>query len=387
MTPDGEDCVAIQDPCIESGNCPDGEWIPLTLPNWTLVEGEENIQTIVVDPVRPNDFYAFANSEVDVLGIWVSTDYGDSWTQRNQTQAFVGAPWGAAIDPNPARDANTPPTLWSPAGYGAGGAWKSTDGGVTWVQSEGANTAFFEGAGGNDLYQVLILPDDPPNHVVATYHYGFTNRSDGQAGIGETWDGGETWVIHQPPDGFGNSHYVIPISGTTWGVISQGGTGGLWLTTTAGRTGGTAGEKYRDGTISTSAWTKVGNYEHVHGSYQDRVLPDGRIFIAADTTGALSTDQGATWQTITGSPHMSNMMVTDSYIYTNYAFGADMARAPLDNPFGTWETNWVPPPNGYLAGGSPYGAAASYNASADRWILIASSWKGIPLMKYVEPPQ
>jgi hypothetical protein len=127
--------------------------------------------------------------------------------------------------------------MWSPSGYGAVGAWKSTDGGQTWVRSAGADAAFGDynpfGQTLTDLYHIEILPDDPPNHVLATYHYGFKNASDG--GFGETWDGGATWVIHPPPAGIGTSHYVIPISATTWAVISQDNNGQNGISSSKGK--------------------------------------------------------------------------------------------------------------------------------------------------------
>ena len=181
---------------------------------------------------------------------------------------------GAHHRSDPNRAANTPATIYSPAGYGSLGAWKSTDGASSWTRLAGADAAFSTynpyGAASTDLYHTAILPDDPPNHVLATYHYGFKNLPDGggsPGGFGETWDGGTTWVIHPPADGMGTSHYVLPISATTWCVISQEADSGMWRTTTAGRVGGTAGAKYRDGTISTAAWTRVIQHAHIHGSY------------------------------------------------------------------------------------------------------------------------
>lgn len=388
----------VEDPCIAAGSCPDGVWIFHALPGFVM--GTDTVQTILVDPVRPTDFYAFVGSNNGpTIKVYASTDYGNTWINRNTTAAMTGNPWGATIDPNPSRDPSTPPTMWSPSGYGAFGAWKSIDGGATWVRSAGADTAFdsYNPHGVTDLYHLQILPDDPPNHVLATYHYSFKDNED-DGGFGESWDGGATWVIHPPPVGVGTSHYVIPIGATTWAVIAQdnGGKNGIWRTTTAGRTGGTAGAKFRDGTISTSAWMKVDDIEHVHGSHQNVVAKDGTIYVTGWTNGARSTDGGATFTKFTNGSWapplqyqqstMSNLAITDRYIYTNYMLSPTLARAPLDNPIGAanWDVAYCETPAAMTDGGSPFGSRASYNATAGRWVILAGSSTGI--WKYVEAP-
>jgi EGF-like domain len=341
-------CVAIIDPCVAAGTCPEGAWVRRALPG--IVDGRDSIQSVLVDPVRPSDFYAFSGSNGGpTVKVYVSTDFGDTWEDRNTTAGYTGNPWGVSIDPNPNRDPSTPPTLWSPSGYGANGAWKSVDGGRSWVRSAGADAAFgpYNPAGDllTVLYHIAILPDDPPNHVLATYHYGFKDVGDG--GFGETWDGGGTWVIHPPPANIGTSHYVIPISGTTWAVIAQDADGrnGIWRTTTAGRVGGTAERSYRDGTISTAAWAMVDNLEHAHGSHQNLTLPDGRILVTGNTNGAVSSDQGATWTHFTAdgnwapprqfqTSQMTNIAATARFAYTNFLANTVIARAPLNNLVG-----------------------------------------------------
>jgi hypothetical protein len=333
--------------------------------------------------------------------VYRSTDFGETWVNVNQTAALTGNPWGASIDPDPKRDPSAPPTMWSPSGYGASGAWKSTDGGVTWQRSTGCDEAFSKvnpfGAAATDLYHVKILPDDPPNHVLATYHYAFKDSGDG--GFGETWDGGKTWVIHPPPAGVGTSHYVIPVSGTTWAVIAQDnnmGTNGIWRTTTAGRMGGTAAAKFRDGTISAAAWTKVDKLEHAHGSHSNVVLGDGTILATGWVSGARSTDGGATWTHFTNGswapPHqfeqsaMTNIAVTDRFIYTSYMSGPTLARAPIADPIGAekWNIAYCETPPAMKSGGAPFGIASSFDPTAKKWVIVSGTYND-GLWKYVEP--
>jgi hypothetical protein len=398
-TGDGSSCEAISDPCVAAGTCPEGVWLRRPLPG---VSGPDTVQSVLVDPARPSDFYAFVGSNGGpTIKVYRSGDYGETWEQRNTTAELTGNPWGASLDPNPARDPATPPVMWTPAGYGSVGAWRSTDGGVTWQRSAGCDAAFGPynpfGSLLTDLYHLAILPDDPPNHVLATYHYAFKDVADG--GFGESWDGGETWVVHPPPAGIGTSHYVIPVSGTTWAVIAQDNSGqnGIWRTTTAGRVGGTEAASFRDGTISTEAWTQVHDLEHAHGSHQNVTLPDGRILVTGWVNGAVSDDRGASWTNFTEgswagehqfeSSQMTNIAVTDRFAYTNFLSSTTLARAPLDALVGAehWDVEYCERPEGFEVGGAPFGMAASYSPGTERWVILAGAYDGT-LWKYVEPP-
>jgi hypothetical protein len=365
-----------------------GVWEALSVPS--LASGDY-IQSVVADPVNPGYFYiAAGNNDGRAIKWWRTTDFGDTWTLRNNT-SMNGNPWGFSIDPNPNRDPSTLPTLFSPAGYGSVGAWKSTDGAATWTRLAGGDAAFGSynpfGTGLTDLYHLCILPDDPPNHVLATYHYYFKNNTEG--GFGETWDGGTTWVVHPPPPGVGTSHYVIPVSGTTWCVIAQdnNGANGIWRTTTAGRVGGTAGAKFRDGTISAAAWSKVSTLEHMHGSFQAWKSPTGAWYVPAWTAIGKSTDDGATWQVLasgnwpgtSAGVRTSNIVGTATYVYTNYEPDPEHARALLTDDT-TWDRAYCPTTT--AAGGNPYGTGVAYASSIGRYVLLMGSQNG--MWRYIE---
>jgi hypothetical protein len=123
-----------------------GLWQPITIPALNggdpAVADGDTIQSIMADPVNPGVFYAAAGNNDGRHIKWLRTiDFGDTWTLRNDT-AMNGNPWGFSIDPNPNRAPVTLPTLYSPAGYGSFGAWKSTDGASTWTRLTGADAAF-----------------------------------------------------------------------------------------------------------------------------------------------------------------------------------------------------------------------------------------------------
>jgi hypothetical protein len=376
-----------------------GVWQPITIAQLNggnpAVQDGDVIQSIMADPAVPGAFYLGAGNNDGRAIKWLrSVDFGDTWQLRNDT-TMRGSPWGFSIDPNPLRAAGTLPTLYSPAGYGSFGAWKSTDGAQTWTRLAGADTAFGPynpfGESLTDLYHIAVLPDDPPRHVLATYHYSFRDRDDG--GFGESWDGGTTWVIHPPPDDIGTSHYVLPVSATTWCVIAQSNDGinGIWRTTTAGRIGGSVGANFRDGTISTAAWTKVSEAEHVHGSFQAFRTTNGTWYVPAWTSIMKSTDHGASWQTLVSGNwpgtfagvNTSNLVATATYVYANSFVETTQARARLDDDL-NWDRAYSPPTT--ANGANPYGTATAYAASiGSHVILMGDHTRGI-VWRYIEPP-
>ncbi|MEO8672475.1 MAG: hypothetical protein ABI411_14250 [Tahibacter sp.] len=391
--------VAASVPSVEAspGGTP-GIWQPITLVALNggdpAIANGDTIQSIVADPVNPGVFYAAAGNNDGRKIKWLrTTDFGDTWIVRNET-AMNGSPWGFSIDPNPARAPGTLPTLYSPAGYGSLGAWKSTDGALTWTRLAGADTAFGPynpyGATLTDLYHVAVLPDDPPRHVLATYHYGFKDSADG--GFGESTDGGLTWVVHPPPPGIGTSHYVLPISATTWCVIAQSndGNSGIWRTTTAGRLGGTAALNFRDGTISAAAWTKVSGVEHVHGSFQAWKTPDGTWYAPGWTSIAKSTDQGASWVPLVSGNwpgtfngvNTSAIVATARYLYANSFVETTQARAPIGSDM-QWDRAYSPPTT--ANGANPYGTSVAYAASIGSYVILMGDHARGIVWRYIEP--
>jgi hypothetical protein len=370
-----------------------GVWQLLTLPGITP---EDWVMSVNADLANSGHFYvgSGSNSGHSQTKWWRTTNFGDTWELRNDT-TMKGAPWGWSLAN---RVPGALPTLYSPAGFGMNGAWKSTDGAATWTRLDGADTAFAPfnpfGATATDFYHIAVVPDDPLNHVISTYHYGF---KDGSSGVGESWDGGKTWVVHHLPTNSGTSHYAIAISGTTWCVVPQenNGMAGTWRTTTAGRVGGTAAAMYRDGTISPSAWTRVSSLEHLHGSFE--AWQAGGVWYAAGFTQIVkSSDQGATWQRIgpsaTNGFHATNVVTTGRYIYTNSFFLSgqpEHARALLSDDT-SWTRDFAPPPaHGW--GGAPFGTSTAHASSIDKDVVLVGGYDwstgspGSGVWRYIEP--
>jgi len=376
------------------------------------------IQGVMADPVRPSDFYVLGNDSVDIseMVLLRSTDYGATWVRKRTlrladydpsaspsansvltSNVIHGSPWGVAIDPNPNRNPNTPPTIYTPAGFNDHGVYKSTDGGETWQQMTAHDTSFEpyrpEGLAAHDFYQVAVVPDNTPNHILVTYHYGWkgpTGVFSDSAGLGESLDGGKTWIWHTPPAGMGNSEYVIALDATTWITVSNGnGWTGTWRTTTAGRV---------NGVTNPAAWEKVYNFEHIHGSFQPTYV-DGALYMPGlwnpdpatlnqQMGGVLrSTDKGKTWQpsyTTNAFSYMANTVATPSRLYTmNYdqAGGQpnNCASAPRTNP-PVWAA--YPCPTGMAGYLPPYSSAATYDSAGKRALVVLGV--GLDIWRLVE---
>jgi hypothetical protein len=346
-----------------------GVWVRADIPV-TINDGSSaGAQTVLVDPVRPSDFYVFLSvTNSTPMMVLKSTDFGVTWTDMNTTADLHGNPWGAGIDPNPNRDPKEPPTLYTPAGFGNPGVWKSTDGGVTW-QNKLAGSVFDDK---RDCYQIAVLPDDPPNHLLFTYHYNWPNSA--EAGFGESTDGGATWMVHPPPAGIGVSHYLMILDANTWLSIAQGngGANGIWKTTTAGRV---------DGEISTQAWAKVDTLEHAHGAWGAYIDPaSGTIVSPGEGNVKKSTDQGETWEFISQGQGICNVVATESYYYGNCLSGPNLLRAARSADT-VWESYAVKP-NDMTQGSPPFGSAPSFDGT--HWIIVMDADDN-GVWRYVEP--
>ena len=133
--------------------------------NWPQDSRQISGDGLLADPVNPGTLYAFYGAPVSNGGlthVTKSTDFGLNWVQVDES-SFVGNAWGVAIDPNPSRAKNTPPTMYSPAGYGNGGVFKSTDGGKTWRNLfTGLSDGVIPKKGGGTL---TIPPDGNRGHL------------------------------------------------------------------------------------------------------------------------------------------------------------------------------------------------------------------------------
>lgn len=189
--------------------------------NWSATNtglGSLDVYTVAVDPVSPNNVYA----GLDGGGIYRSIDGGATWLA---TGGAPGVIWQIAIDPttpstlyaatvNGVRksvnsganwsstgvltvvedgeprnvfdvravliDVSNPSTVFAGA-HDAGGVFKSTNGGTTWVHSSGLRSAF------NNYRFMTAMAQDPVNPSTL---YASSTRD-----TYRSLDGGATWVV------------------------------------------------------------------------------------------------------------------------------------------------------------------------------------------------
>jgi hypothetical protein len=320
------------------------------------------VQDILADPARPSDLYAF----ICYQGVWRSTDFGTSWKQVNPGSNW-SKPWGSAIDPNPNRDPNTPPTLYAGVSN-AIGFLKSTDFGATWTEQRMPESF------GDYRYQQVYSVDVDPNdkdHVIVAFHEA--------PDVAESIDGGKTWTkIATPPEDGGSSYYPFFVNTgdasttrATWLAIPQINGDARALRTTD----------------SGAHFTKLGQFQHNHGSAQLFDAGGGTIYLAAIQPAGVhkSTDFGQTWSTITT---LTSGVVTASprRLYGAVGLGWGSVDAPLDprlasaprNDDSAWSA--MPAPAGMVDGAKRI-AVTRDDAHA---ILVAGSWHA-GIWRYVEP--
>src|SRR5262249_27969640 len=156
------------------------------------------------------------------------------------------------------------------------GLWKSTDGGVNWVDVF-SNSAAARQIGTSDVLTISLDPFTP-NHIVASFHF-FWNGN-GASGVVESKDGGQTWVVHNPAGAWDAGNGVwFGNNSNTWIVGTQG--AGIWITTNAG-----------------ASWRQfsTNNISHGGGGGGLRREPvSGALIVGTGTTFLQSFDNGTTW--------------------------------------------------------------------------------------------
>jgi len=320
------------------------------------------VQDVLADPARSTDLYAF----ICYQGVWRSSDYGDSWTQVNAGSNW-GKPWGTAIQPNPDRDPTKAPVLYA-GGSNPVGLLRSLDFGVTWT--EHPLPMDFGDFRYQQVYSIDINPYDS-QHIIVAFHEA--------PDVGESTDGGKTWVKHLTPaeDG-GTSYYPFFVqtgdaatTRKTWLAVPQ-------------ETGNSRALRTTDGGAS---WTKLNQFQHHHGSAQLFDAGGGLIFLSAMQPAGIhkSTDYGSTWTSLSAA---SSGVVTASkknlyasvgvgYAMASSGFDPQLVTAPRDN-----DTAWVPMtrPPGMFDGAKRM--AVTHDEAHD--LVVSGNWHA-GIWRYIEP--
>jgi photosystem II stability/assembly factor-like uncharacterized protein len=269
-----------------NGTCPQ----PGTSANGQI--GTYGTNAFVLDPSNAGTIYLGTSS----LGIWKSTDCGSIWTHintgKNAAVLDAGRNWTMVVDPINSQ------ILYTVAGYGQGGIYKSTNGGVDWEQILPQN--IIDSTGMAFMEKITM---DPTNnqHLLAGFHTDCTGTplpgamtdSNGWGCFAESTDAGATWTLTTSAsawsglDGPGQTM----VDAKTW-FYATNGPQGLWRTTTGGVS-----------TDGKPAWAQVYSGS-VNGSIY---IAKNGTYYAGGNNVLWSKDLGLTWAVIPNSPNVTSI--------------------------------------------------------------------------------
>jgi len=301
----------------------------LTVGTWTNISptgvpfGDAFTQGVALDPCDPATLYLTVCS-FDVVGnkagLYKSTDAGATWERTSS----LDEPIRIRVDPN---DSNHVYAVDGVRGDSQGFS-VSFDGGQTFAHPQGF-TDLKDSAGifQWDTYDLAVDPSDFA-HVLVSHHsaWGWTDTKwDTNSGVLESKDGGESWIVHEPQDGWGSGHAInflySPAHGLgdsdTWLLGTQG--AGMFRTNNAGKT-----------------WTKVADIGIQHGGgsvYYDKT---GILYASGATTNLRSTDNGLTWTQVSEPKGYNAVFGDGQLLYTAPGFGPTSFFTSQEGEGETW---------------------------------------------------
>jgi hypothetical protein len=285
------------------GNCENlpksGTWETITPP------GVATADALALDPFNVGTIWLGADPNGGTMkglgGVWKSSNCGATWTHVNTgmngdmvDQAHI---WSMALD------YVHPGVIYVVGAYGPWGLWKSTNGGVDWVQllTPGgvvANTAP-AGPSNPSLAAIGSVSMDPtnPDHLLLGTH------ATCQAPYGplceiESTDGGNTWkIINVPIPGINgwleqSGPYALDAMTSLYATIFNG----LWLTTDDGA-------HWKNVTPAEVNGATGGEYTHRRLTKS----PLGKYYLPGYgmKNGLLTSSDGKAWSYISNSPNGS----------------------------------------------------------------------------------
>ena len=280
------------------------------------------IACLVRDPQNANTIFActgegFFNSDaVRGLGIFKSTDNGETWAQLASTSPTTAPGFGDWFSVN--RLAIHPTNAQIMLAATAGGVYRSADGGASWSKSYGAI------AGTTSTRRVLDIRFHPTNGNIAIAGEGrhFNGVATDGAAVAYSADGGLTWtrtVLNTLATLSGNSagRVEVEISKSNPSIVYalvDMNAGELYKSTNGGVTW-TANAPLADNVILKSVLSNQGWYDSALW-----VAPnDANRIIVGGVTLRMSINGGVTWQDIGSNVHSDHhALVSDPNYASNF---------------------------------------------------------------------
>jgi len=250
--------------------------------------GVINAQGLALDPFNVGTIWMGASSvsPKSAGGLYKSTDCGATWlhvnTGMNGAKLDTAAMWSLVVDPVDQG------TIYVVGSYGPNNLWKSTDGGVNFKPLLGDELA--ANFAGNSVASVTIDPTDHLHLVIAPH--GKCEGPYAPICNGESTDGGATWrFVVIPGTGWEEATGPYLLNATSWLSTAHG----LWLTKDNGAS-------WKD--IKPSNVNYVTGGEFTHRPF--RKSPLGKYYLAVQQeNGLITSTDGESWTYIKGTPNFS----------------------------------------------------------------------------------
>jgi hypothetical protein len=328
-----------------------GSWKNISPPGVVFQTGATAVftQGITLDPCNEATLYLCVCS-FDVAGgnpgVYKSTDAGGTWKKVGK----LDEPIHIRVDPG------DPNHLYAVDGVrgATGGFWVSNDGGDTWTQPAGF-AALDKGAAPLFQFDAYDVAADPADfrHVLLSFHgpwdgFGKFPAWGYRSGVLESKDGGDTWIVHKPLDGWGNGNGIWFLDGSdAWLFGSQ--TAGYWRTTDAG-----------------ANWTQViATVNMQHGGGTLLRTKSGVLYAGGVPHLIRSKDDGVSWTQIGPYAGFNSIVSDGTTLYSGPVGGPNLITAKESD-----DTTWTPYAGGPTLVSGPFEMAFD-SANA---IVYAGNW-------------
>jgi hypothetical protein len=311
---------------------------------------KSNTQGMALDPCNPAVIYlCVASLSMVNPGVYKTTDAGTTWNKVGQ----LDTPIHVRVDPKDSNHLYANDGVWG----GTQGFWVSTDGGNTFVTPEGWKALADTGEMFIwDTYDVVADPSDF-NHVLVSFHsaWGWTDSKwKANSGVLESTDGGDSWIVHEPQEGWGYGHAINFLyrpdlgigDANTWLLGTQG--SGFWRTSDAG-----------------ASWTKVSDLGIQHGGGNLYYTNEGVLYASGADHNLRSTDNGVTWASVGPGGGYNAVGGDGENLYAAKCFGPTPFVTSPEDDGETW-TNY----NSQEFNSGSY----EFGFDATNGILYSASW-------------